>query len=314
MPWPPAIPGESALRPHWAIGVAPGSPAYDALMDFKARPVEFKTAGGIAIRGDEVGSGTADPVILLHGGGQTRHAWRETADTLAHHGFRSVSLDLRGHGESDWAPDSDYSLDAFVSDLESVLLELDDTPSVVGASLGGITAMLAEGESVKRRFSRIVLVDVAPRIEAQGVARIIGFMTARLDGFASVEEAAAAIAEYLPHRKPPSDLSGLAKNLVLGEDGRFRWHWDPTFVTGDRPPSSTTQADRLRNAAAAIEIPTLLVRGKISDLLSEEGAAEFLELVPHAEFVDVAGAGHMVAGDSNQTFGSAIVEFLSREG
>ncbi|RIK07406.1 MAG: alpha/beta hydrolase [Acidobacteria bacterium] len=285
-------------------------------MQLSSSPIEFETPTGITLRGDVFGDTTGSDdrhVVLLHGGGQTRHAWRETSQALAERGFQVIALDLRGHGESDWASDADYTLDAFVADLRSVVESIGGVPSVVGASLGGITALLTEGESEHRHFKNLVLVDVAPRIEAQGVARIIGFMTSRPEGFESVDEAAAAIAEYLPHRPPPSDLSGLAKNLVLGEDGRYRWHWDPAFVMGGRPPASSGQGDRLRNAAAAIDIPTLLVRGKISDLLSAEGAAEFLELVPHAKFVDVAGAGHMVAGDSNSAFAEAVVEFLNQD-
>lgn len=275
-------------------------------------PIEFNTPAGITLRGDVFGGPERHCVILLHGGGQTRHAWRETSVALTRADFRVIALDLRGHGESDWAPDADYSLDAFVEDLHSVVHSLDHRPSVVGASLGGITALLTEGESDEIHFKNLVLVDVAPRIEAQGVTRIIGFMTSKPEGYASVEEAATAIAEYLPHRPPPSNLSGLAKNLILGEDGRYRWHWDPAFVLGGQPPAASGQGDRLRVAAAAIGIPTLLVRGKISDLLSEEGAAEFLELVPHAKFVDVAGAGHMVAGDSNSAFTDTVLDFLTR--
>lgn len=281
-------------------------------MEPATSPIEFNTPGGVTLRGDVYGGLGGHSVILLHGGGQTRHAWRETSQALACNDFHVIALDLRGHGESDWAPDANYTLDAFVEDLHSIVDSLTDRPSIVGASLGGITALLAEGESEQNHFKNLVLVDVAPRIEAQGVSRIIGFMTSRPEGYESVAEAAAAIAEYLPHRPPPSDLSGLAKNLVLGEDGRYRWHWDPAFVMGGRPPASSGQGDRLRVAAAAIDIPTLLVRGRISDLLSEEGAAEFLELVPHARFVDVAGAGHMVAGDSNSAFADVVMEFLTR--
>ena len=197
-------------------------------------------------------------------------------------------------------------------DLKSVLAQLDGKVSVVGASLGGITAMLAEGESDNGLFSALVLVDVAPRVEQQGVMKIFAFMTAYPDGFDSLDQAADAIAAYLPHRERPQDLSGLAKNLELGEDGKYHWHWDPAFMTGSRRPGTIQNAERLSGAAEQLGLPTLLIRGKISDLLSEEGAADFLEAVPHAEYVNVAGAGHMVAGDSNDLFTEAVVGFLSR--
>lgn len=276
------------------------------------RSIEFSGASGLTLRGDAYGEPNAPPVILLHGGGQTRHAWDETSRALAETGFEAIAIDMRGHGQSDWAPDGDYSLEAFVDDLKSVLNSLDARAAVVGASLGGITALLTEGESEEQLLAAIVLVDVAPRIELGGVAKILAFMTAHPNGFASLDEAADVVAKYLPHRPRPKDLSGLEKNLELGPDGRYRWHWDPAFITGSRRPGAVTSGDRLTDAARALDVPTLLVRGKISDLLSEEGAAHFLEAAPHAEYVNVAGAGHMVAGDSNDLFTTSVVDFLKR--
>ena len=146
-------------------------------------------------------------------------------------------------------------------------------------------------------------------MEPTGVVRIMDFMTARPEGFASLEEAADAIASYLPHRKGPRDLRGLEKNLRRRDDGRYRWHWDPRFMQSDgvRRLPDLSELDR---AARAVRIPTLLVRGRMSDLLSEDGAQHFLELVPHARFVDVSGAGHMVAGDRNDVFTQAVIDFL----
>jgi pimeloyl-ACP methyl ester carboxylesterase len=164
--------------------------------------------------------------------------------------------------------------------------------------------------------SSLTLVDVAHRMEVSGRNRIGAFMTAAPDGFATLEEAADAIAAYNPNRPRPSNLDGLRKNLRQREDGRWVWHWDPAFVHGrfgspDETRSSLTHPERLERAAAALRLPTLLVRGRSSDLLSEEGAQAFLALVPHARFADVAGAGHMVAGDRNDVFNRAILDFLA---
>jgi pimeloyl-ACP methyl ester carboxylesterase len=161
-------------------------------------------------------------------------------------------------------------------------------------------------------LSALVLVDVAPRLELPGVSRIVGFMTAHPDGFASLEEAAEAVSAYLPHRPRPNDLGGLAKNLRQGEDGRYRWHWDPRFLSLDPGMSQAQFTDRMLGCAQRLSIPTLLVRGGLSDVLSEEACREFLSAVPHAEFVDVANAAHMVAGDRNDRFTEAVVPFLSR--
>lgn len=264
---------------------------------------------GLRLVGDAWGEQGAPPVVLLHGGGQTRHAWGETARDLAARGWYAIALDLRGHGESDWAPDGNYMIDAFVTDLQQVLTHFDRPPVLVGASLGGITALLTEGEAAHPVSAAIVLVDITPRVNPQGVERIRAFMTAKPEGFASLEEAADAVAAYLPHRPRPKDLSGLAKNLRLGPDGRYRWHWDPQLMNPARF-ARARDPERLLAAARSLRVPTLLVRGKLSDIVSEETAAEFLAAVPHARYVDVSGAGHMVAGDRNDIFSQAVIEFL----
>ncbi len=255
---------------------------------------------------------TRGTVVLLHGGGQTRHAWGGTAMALAARGLRAVTVDLRGHGDSEWAADGDYSYEAFSADVAALCDHL-GRPAVVGASLGGISALIAEGGTRAHSImSALVLVDIAPRLEPEGVARVLGFMTAWPDGFASLEDAADAIAGYMPHRPRPKDLSGLSKNLRLGDDGRWRWHWDPRFMSGDRRPNAHQRGSFLLDCARNITVPALLVRGRMSDIVSEEGVREFLETVPHAEFVDVSGAGHMVAGDRNDAFTDAVAEFLVR--
>ena len=249
-------------------------------------------------------------MLLLHGGGQTRHAWGGTGAALGRRGWHALALDLRGHGDSEWPADGDYTLEALVDDLAASLGALGRPAAVVGASLGGLTGLVAVGERSMEGISALVLVDVAPRLEPEGVSRIVEFMSARLDGFATLEEAAEAVAGYAPHRPRPASLEGLRKNLRRGEDGRWRWHWDPRLVTGELRPSASRDPDRLAAAARRVRIPTLLVRGRMSDVVSPEGVREFLELVPHAGFVDVSGAGHMVAGDDNDAFTRAVVEFL----
>jgi len=271
--------------------------------------IEVEGYAGVRLVGEAHGEPGQPGLLFLHGGGQTRHAWDESARALAAEGRYVVAMDLRGHGDSQWAEDGDYTLDAFAEDVRIVARTFASPPTIVGASLGGLSALVAVSESTQRVASKLVLVDVAPRLEPEGVARIVGFMRARPDGFASIEEAADAIAEYLPHRPRPTDPSGLAKNLREGPDGRLRWHWDPAFLA-ERRPNTQNSVERLRDAARALRIPTLLVRGRRSDLLSKRGVEEFLELVPGAQFVDVAGAGHMVAGDKNDAFTSAILPFL----
>jgi non-heme chloroperoxidase len=288
----------------------PEIPGAEAPESAPPRPVELPSHDGLRLRGDAHGSADAPPVLLLHGGGQTRHSWSGTARRLAAEGWQAIALDQRGHGRSDWSPAGDYELDDFVQDVVSAVRALARPPVIVGASLGGMAALAAEGESPEGLLAALVLVDVTPRLETRGVERIIAFMTERPQGFASLDEAADAIAAYRHHRPRPSDLAGLEKNLRRGEDGRWRWHWDPKFMQRGPRVTGTAAPGRLLDAARRLRVPTLLVRGKLSDVVSLEGADEFKAAVPHARFADVSGAGHMVAGDRNDLFSEAVVEFL----
>ncbi|HKA14046.1 MAG TPA: alpha/beta hydrolase [Myxococcota bacterium] len=279
---------------------------------FAPRTHSFAGADGLTLRADARGDPDAPPVLFLHGGGQTRHAWGGTAAALARDGRLAITLDLRGHGESDWATgDAPYRLERFAADLRAVIAQLAGPPALVGASLGGLTSLLAVGESTGPIASAAVLVDIAPRIEPEGAQRITTFMIGRPDGYASLDEVADAIADYTRQRSRPRDLASLKKNLRLGANGRWYWHWDPRFMGADGP-AEIVDRQRLFAAARRLAFPTLLVRGRESDILSDEGVREFLTHLPNARYVDVGGAGHMVAGDRNDAFTEAVREFLAR--
>jgi non-heme chloroperoxidase len=271
----------------------------------------WKGHGGVTIAGDSWGRPESPLVILLHGGGQTRHAWKGTGQKLAEAGYQAVAFDARGHGDSDWAPDGVYSQDAMVADLSAVIAALGARePTLVGASMGGGTSLVAVGEDYVDARA-LVLVDVAPHVEVDGVAKIQAFMAQKPHGFNSLEEVADAIASYQPHRERPRTLEGLAKNVRFGVDGKYHWHWDPKSPAQE-PYQLEQREVRLETCARRLTLPTLLVRGGLSDILSEEGAQSFLRMCPHSEYVNVTGAAHMVAGDRNDIFASAIISFLSR--
>ena len=276
-----------------------------------------EAAPGLRLVGDVHGE-AGPPVVLLHGGGQTRHSWRKTAQALAAARFRALPFDQRGHGDSGRAPDRRYTFFDYAADAraigEAVAARFGPKPVAVGASLGGLASLIAAGGAAPP-FAALVLVDVTPRIDPRGVDAVQGFMRTHADdGFAHVEEAAAAIAAYLPHRPQPKSLDGLRKNLRKRADGRFYWHWDRDFLDGPFPIAG--DAERVEAAAVAaakaLAIPSLLVRGGSSELVGEEHAAEYLRLAKDAEFVDVAEARHMVAGDSNDVFTQAVLGFLQR--
>lgn len=290
------------------------------MLERAPRNETFIGSSGNELAGDFYGKGPR-AVMLLHGGGQTRHAFAGTAQELAKAGWSALVLDQRGHGDSAWVDDGRYTAPDFAKDAIAVAsalkLRFGKAPVLVGASLGGMAGMLAEGMAYAEKrapnFAALVLVDVTPRFDPEGASKIRDFMRGKaFEGFASIDEAADAVAQYLPHRPRPSSTEGLRKNLRQ-RGGRWYWHWDPRFFDGPHPVSEERvlyEEERVE-AVRNLRIPALLVRGGSSELVKEEHAREFLSLAPHAKFVDVAGARHMVAGDRNDAFSAAIVDFLA---
>jgi pimeloyl-ACP methyl ester carboxylesterase len=188
-------------------------------------------------------------VLFLHGGGQTRHSWGSTSAALADEGFRVIALDLRGHGDSDWSSSGDYDVRTIAADVCEVVAQVGPPVVLVGASLGGLAGLHAAARLGPEGVSALVLVDVVPRVRMEGVRRIVDFMTAHPRGFATVEDAAAAVAAYLPHRTRPSTTDGLQRSLRQ-IDGRWHWHWDPQVVL-NRDLSNLTDAFGEQEEAAA---------------------------------------------------------------
>lgn len=266
----------------------------------------------VDLTADAIGPAHGIPLLFLHGSGQTRQSWGKALVQAAGRGFRAISIDLRGHGDSDWSPDGRYDLPIFVDDLRAVLTSLERPPVIVGASLGGLVAMLlAAAEPAAIRA--LVLVDITATIDMDGANEVIAFMGAGAQGFASIEDAAQAVAAYLPHRDRPASSSGLARNLRLRGD-RYFWHWDPAFMSmGADAGGKAAGPSVLETAARGLTIPTLLIRGGRSRIVTEEGARAFMTMVPHADYVHIDGAHHMVAGDANDAFNDAVFAFVDRQ-
>jgi pimeloyl-ACP methyl ester carboxylesterase len=278
--------------------------------------IEFRGAEDNRLVAD-LWDGKGHPVVLFHGGGQTRRAWDATAKRLMMAGLRAITVDQRGHGESQWVESGDYRFASYAEDVGVIVRQVASrfhvAPSAVGASLGGIASIAAELRHGPM-LDTLVLVDVIPRMDPEGVARIQGFMGARMEeGFANLDEAAAAIAAYLPNRKRAVSHEGLRKNLRLDADGRYRWHWDPGFITSERNinAGAVELMGEIMAGVPELHVPMLVVRGMESELVHEDYVREFVDMAPDATYVDVSGAGHMVAGDKNDAFCDAILGFLT---
>jgi pimeloyl-ACP methyl ester carboxylesterase len=277
--------------------------------------VKFRGVDDLVLVADEWNRGAPSAagrpsILMLHGGGQNRFSWKNTGQILAEEGFHVVALDSRGHGDSDRAPNANYSVDALCADTLAVLDQIGRPVILIGASMGGMTGMLVADVAGPEKVTKLVLVDVVPRYDKDGSARIRDFMASGVNGFETLEEAADAVAAYLPYRTKPRSPEGLKKNLRL-RDGRWYWHWDPAFLTAP-DDDRFVRMQKLEQAVVDLTIPILLIRGKLSDVVSPEGVQDFLAKVPNAEFVELSDAGHTAAGDDNDAFSDAVVQFVSR--
>ena len=271
------------------------------------RTQRLRAADGVELATERFGDAASVALIFAHGFGQTRQAWTDTAANLSGRGWHCITADARGHGESGWREDGAYEFAQFMEDLVRVAGVLDEKPILIGASMGGLLGLRAQAEHAP--FRALVLVDITPRWEAAGVERILTFMRAHPQGFASIEEAATAIALYLPHRerKSPERLRSM---LVPIGNGRLRWHWDPRMLDSIGA-AGAAQQEHLLEAARQIDVPTLLISGERSDIVSDATIEEFLHCVPHAQHVRVAHATHMVVGDRNDAFTAAVEHFIT---
>ena len=274
--------------------------------------MKFIVSSGLNIEATALGNSEDPLVVLLHGGGQTRHAWGRTSERLANAGFYALAIDLRGHGDSGWSEEGDYSIESYRDDLVSIIKETGKPAALIGASLGGMVSLSTAGdERFKSLCNALVMVDIGIYPNEEGSNAILDFMSSGSKGFSSLEEVSESISSYLPHREKPKDISGLKKNLRLRDDGRYYWHWDPKFIQS-RNSNRTEYRKRQQNYAESVEVPTLLIRGALSNVVTQEEVDQFLKTINHTEFIEIEKAAHMIAGDRNDIFANAAIQFLQK--
>lgn len=275
------------------------------------RPAERTIqANGLRIHYLAWGEEHLPPVVLLHGGGQSAWTWQRVAGRLAG-SYRVLAPDLRGHGDTDWSPAGEYTIDAYRDDINAFARELRLPPFVlVGMSLGGMTALSYAG-TYGADLRGLVMVDIAPEIEAAGRDRIVGFMSGR-EGFASLDEAVAYAHAFNPRRDPGQLRRTLPRNLRTLPDGSLTWKWDPAFIrhARDGTPEERFGLQDLWSAAARVPCPALVVHGMESDILSRGAGERLAAALPHGRFVSIEGAGHSVQGDNPHSLGEALEQFL----
>ncbi|OGA26807.1 MAG: hypothetical protein A3I01_04255 [Betaproteobacteria bacterium RIFCSPLOWO2_02_FULL_65_24] len=273
----------------------------------------FVHANGLKFHYLAWGSADRPPLVLLHGVGQTCHTWDFFSAAMAPH-FHVMAFDQRGHGDSDWAPERDYSRNTMANDVAAFTAALGlNRFFLAGMSMGGMNSLVFTAGH-PQSVEALVVVDIGPRIEKEGVRHIRDFMFNNRE-FNDLDEAAAVIHRFNPRRP----LEAIRKftcvyNLKQLPSGKWTWKYDTYFSDGHRPGDVQAMHDQLAAAARRIRCPTLLVKGAESDVFSLDGARELQQLIPDSEFSLVAKAGHSVMGDNPAGFEAAVRGFYGKKG
>ena len=258
------------------------------------------------------GPGTKNiPIVFLHGGGLTAHTWDCVAVVLRE-SFRCVALDQRGHGDSEWSPVVDYRIASHVGDIEGFIDALGlQGPILVGQSMGGLNS-IAYATRHSDRMRAMVIVDVAPEISAPGADRIRDFSsTPELD---SPQEFLERAVKFNPLRDPAVLRRSLHYNLRETPAGKWTFKHDQRRRTDDAMRSFTEDRVRLASEVSKIKCPTLVVRGALSDVLTDEAAERFARSLPNGRWVRIEKSGHNVQGDNPRALLDAMQTFFRDAG
>ena len=264
-------------------------------------------------------SETGVPLVFLHGFGNEAHFWDDLAPALAPY-YRSIAIDLRGHGDSDWDPEARYDHVSMARDLEALTETLGISRLVViGHSLGGRVALRFAGRNPDR-LAGLVLVDSGPDLDARGTTRIRLDTSQQEPTFGSVEEYEQLLGRIYPAARPES-LGRLARTGVREtSDRRYERKLDPALFRRhaktseeERRTWAETESKALWQALGRISCPTLVVRGAASDVLSADVADRMVETTRRGTFAEIPRSGHSVMLDNPIAFREAVCAFVLGE-
>jgi pimeloyl-ACP methyl ester carboxylesterase len=257
----------------------------------------------------EWGAPDAQPIVVLHGGHQSAHSWDLVSLYLAQR-YRVLALDQRGHGDSEWPRDVEYSNNAMALDAEAFIGALGlQRPILMGHSMGGRNSLLLTRRDPSR-LRALVVVDVGPEVSDRGREVIAGFVQANQE-FDDLEHFVANVRKYDPYRSREHIERTVKYNMLQRADGKYVSKCDATprrlgLVRASGPLENITLDD-----ARAFDLPTLLVRGADSRILTADAAERFRDALPQGTLVTVPNCGHNVHGQNTKGFIEALEGFLA---
>jgi esterase len=266
------------------------------------------SVGRLRFRYLDWGTDGLRPILFLHGGALTAHTWDLCCLALRDE-FHCIALDQRGHGDSDWAPDADYSITAQLEDIRGFADRLGlDQFVLVGQSMGAING-LAFAVGYPERLSALVMIDAGPEVRRRGSSRIRDFVNGGAKP-ETLEEIIARALAFNPRRDPQILRRSLMHNLRPQPDGSWSWKYDHRrFQRLDRD-AHLAERQRLADGLARVSCPALVVRGAESDVFHEEDAVRLARSFPDGRHVTIAEAGHTVQGDNPRELVAALRKFL----
>ena len=255
--------------------------------------------------------GSGAPILFLHGGGLTAHTW-DCVAVMLRRGYRCVALDQRGHGDSEWSPVIDYRIAAHLCDIEGFIDAMGlERPILVGQSMGGLNS-IAYATRHSDRMRAMVIVDVAPDISASGAERIRDFAaTPELDSPQAFLERAV---KFNSLRDPAVLRRSLHYNLRETPAGKWMFKHDQRRRSDDAMRSFNEDRAQLASEVSKIKCPTLVVRGALSDVLTDAAAEKFARSLPDGRSVTVEKSGHNVQGDNPRALLDAMRAFFRDAG
>ena len=271
---------------------------------------KFVTANGMRFHYLEWGSAANPPMLLLHGFAQTCHSWDFVALGFSDD-YRVIVLDQRGHGDSDWAADGDYSPETQQNDISAVVSEIGlEDFTLMGLSMGGRNSFTYAANNPDR-VRALVIVDAGPQNMQQGTQNIRNFVQ-QDDELDSVDAFVERVLKYNPRRAPEQIRGSIMHNLKQLPNGKWTWKYDKRLRSPGRRMGSDPETEkRLWGYLEALQCPTLLVRGGASDIIAMDTADKMHAAIPNSQLATIDGAGHLVMGDSPAGFQRAVTEFLA---
>ena len=256
----------------------------------------------------EWGAADAPTIVLLHGGHQSCNSWDLVSLHLAQK-YRVLALDQRGHGDSEWARDWDYSNNTMALDAEAFIRAIGlEKPIVMAHSRGGRKSMLL-ARNAPGIMRGLAIVDVGPEVSERGRKVISSFVRENQE-FDDLEHFVENVRKYDPYRSREHIERTVKYNMIQRVDGKFVSKCDSNPRRAGAQAQKAQQDNVTLEEVGAFDFPVLILRGETSNILEPDAAIRFRDALPQGQLIEVPNCGHNVHSQNTLGFLDAVGPFL----